>query len=458
MRRTELKLRPYDGRPPPAQSLPALRQSAHLFDNAIVQVYAVREITSYLRELFESSPVLGDVWIAGEVSNASRPASGHIYFTLKDGDSQLKAVFFVRRSGPGVTTARLVENGRAVVAHGRIALYEQRGDLQLIVDFVQPEGVGALQAEFERLKARLEQEGLFDASRKRPLPRFPRRIGVVTSESGAVFRDICHVLQRRWPLAEIVLAPAPVQGPQAVSGIIGAIAQLNRAGDIDVIIAGRGGGSIEELWAFNEEPVVRAIFASGVPVVSAVGHETDTTIADFVADRRAPTPSAAAEIVAPDRRELLVHLGVAAGSLESSLRRQLGADRRAVEQSSRKLDRRVPDIGRQRQRIDDLTRSTEANAAAAQSTRTHALGNCVWRLKALDPFATLERGYAIVQRGKAIVSSVSGVRAGDGLEVRVKDGSFGARVEGGAQARRRAPKRRVPDAQAPLFTMPEERA
>jgi exodeoxyribonuclease VII large subunit len=193
-----------------------------LFENAGVQVYAVHEVTSYLRELFESNTHLGDIWIAGECSNVSRPASGHVYFTLKDGDSQLRAAFFQRRGGPASTTSRLVENGHAVVAHGRISIYEQRGELQFYVDFVQPEGVGALQAEYERLKARLEQEGLFDESRKRPLPRYPRRIGVVTSESGAVFHDICHVLERRWPLAAIVLAPTPVQGPDAVPGIIGA--------------------------------------------------------------------------------------------------------------------------------------------------------------------------------------------------------------------------------------------
>ena len=285
-----------------------------------MHVYAVREITSYLRELFESNPHLGDIWIAGEVSNVSRPSSGHVYFTLKDGDAQLRAVFFARRMAPSSATSRLLENGHAVVAHGRIALYEQRGDLQLIVDFVQPEGAGALQAEFERLKARLEEEGLFDESRKRALPRFPRRIGVVTSESGAVFHDICHVLERRWPLAEIVLAPTPVQGPDAVAGIVGGIEQLCRHGGIDVIIVGRGGGSLEELWAFNDELVARAIFASAVPVISAVGHETDYTIADFVADRRAPTPSAAAEIVAPERLDVSVRLGIAAGTMESILR------------------------------------------------------------------------------------------------------------------------------------------
>ncbi len=422
-----------------------------------MHVYAVREVTAYLRELFDSNPHLGDIWIAGECSNVSRPASGHVYFTLKDADSQLRAAFFARRGGSATTTARLVENGAAVTAHGRISLYEQRGELQFYVDFVQPEGIGALQAEYERLKARLDQEGLFDESRKRPLPRFPRRIGVVTSESGAVFHDICRVLERRWPLAEIVLAPTPVQGPDAVPGIIGGLEKLNLRGDIDVIIAGRGGGSIEELWAFNDEHVARAIFASATPVVSAVGHETDTTIADFVADRRAPTPSAAAEIVAPDRTETRVHVGVAAATMESVVRERLNTERTAVRECVRFIERRAPDVNRERQRVDDLAHRAQAAAEHRQRDAVQGVGGCVWRLKALDPFATLDRGYAIVQRGAVVVSSVADARPGDALEVRVKDGTFGAHVAGGA-AQRKRPTRRVPDAQAPLFTMPEERA
>ncbi|MBI5285541.1 MAG: exodeoxyribonuclease VII large subunit [Chloroflexi bacterium] len=422
-----------------------------------MHVYAVREVTSYLRELLESNTQLGDIWIAGECSNVSRPASGHVYFTLKDADSQLRAAFFARRGGPANTTSRLVENGQAIAAHGRISLYEVRGELQFVVDFVQPEGVGALQAEFERLKARLEAEGLFEESRKRELPRYPRRIGVVTSESGAVFHDICHVLQRRWPLAEIVLAPTPVQGPDAVPGIIGALEQLNRLGDIDVIIAGRGGGSIEELWAFNDELVARAIFGSGVPVVSAVGHETDITIADFVADRRAPTPSAAAEIVAPDRIELSVRLGVAAGNMDAMLRERINVERSAVQDRLRFLERRAPDVNRERQRVDELARRVQSTADREHRELVQRVGGCVWRLKALDPFATLDRGYAIVQRGAAVVSSVAAARPGDAIDVRVKDGTFGAQVGGGAPRRKKL-KRAVPDAQAPLFTMPEERA
>ncbi|MEX2246411.1 MAG: exodeoxyribonuclease VII large subunit [Dehalococcoidia bacterium] len=423
-----------------------------------MQVYAVHEITTYLRELFDSDPLLGDIWVAGEVSNVNRPASGHVYFTMKDGNAQLRAVFFARRGAPGGATAENVQNGHAVVAHGQISLYEQRGDLQLYVDFVQPEGIGALQMEFERRKAKLSAEGLFDIARKRPLPRFPRRIGVVTSPSGAVFHDICHVLERRWPLAEVVLAPAPVQGPEAVAGVIGGIEQLNRVGDIAVLIVARGGGSIEELWAFNEEPLARSIFGSTVPVVSAVGHETDTTIADLVADVRAPTPSAAAEIVAPDRLAVSVHLGITVATAESELRRSIEGGRTAVLACAQRMDHQAPDVDRQRQRIDDFTRRAGESAARAQGERAHAVGGCVWRLRALDPFATLDRGYAVVQRGTHVIARVGEAKPGEALDVRVSDGSFGVHVDGAASPQRRRPARSVPDAQAPLFTMPEERA
>jgi exodeoxyribonuclease VII large subunit len=429
-----------------------------LFENANVHVYAVHEITTYLRELLDSSPVLGDVWIAGEVSNVSRPASGHTYFTLKDGSAQIKSVFFASRVPRRQSTAHLIQNGDAIVAHGRISLYEQRGDLQLYVDFVQPEGAGALQLEFERLKVRLEEEGLFDESRKRPLPRFPRRIGVITSESGAVFHDICHILERRWPLVEVVLSPAPVQGAEAVAGIIGAIEQLNLRGGIDVIIAGRGGGSIEELWAFNDELVARAIFASGVPIVSAVGHETDTTIADFVADRRAPTPSAAAEIVSPDRSEIAARVRSAATALDAAARQEVATRRSALQNGAHLLERRSPDVDRLRQAVDDIARRGLVAAEKTRAARVHAVGNFVWRLKSLDPFATLERGYAVVQRGASIISSVTAARPGDALGVRVSDGTFGVHVDGGAPVARRRAKRTVLDAQAPLFTMPEQRA
>ncbi|MBF6600116.1 MAG: exodeoxyribonuclease VII large subunit [Dehalococcoidia bacterium] len=424
------------------------------------QVYAVHELTTYLRELVESDARLGDLWVAGECSNVSRPASGHVYFTLKDARGQLRAVFFQARFPRArSTTSREIENGRAVVVHGRTGFYEPRGDLQILVDFVQPEGAGLLQMEFERLKARLDAEGLFDETRKRPLPRFPRRIGVVTSASGAVFHDICQVLGRRWPLAEVVLAPTPVQGPDAVAGIAGALQQLNRRRGVDVVIVARGGGSLEELAAFNSEHVARAIFASEPPVVSAVGHETDVTIADYVADRRAPTPSAAAEIVAPDRLDVTVRLGIAAGTMESLLRRRLAHGRDDLRRQVRRIEGRAPAVDRERQRVDELTRQALRAIEGRTRQAAQGVGGCVWRLRALDPFATLARGYAIVQRGTAVLSSVNEAAPGEAIRVRLKDGAFAAHVDGGpGSVQRRRLKRRVPEAQAPLFMMPEERA
>ncbi len=419
-----------------------------------MQIYAVREVIARLRDLIAADSLLNDVWVAGECSNVSRPASGHVYFTLKDQNAQLRSVFF---ANPRAKTSRLIENGAAVLAHGRIALYEQRGELQIVVDYIQPEGAGALQAEYERLRTQLEEEGLFDDSRKRPLPRMPKRIGIVTSASGAVFHDICNVLARRWPLAEVVLAPTPVQGPDAVAGIVGGIDALNDLGDIDVIVAARGGGSIEELWAFNNIAVARAIFSSAAPLVSAVGHETDFTIADYVADMRAPTPSAAAELISPDRLHFQTRLGGAVGTIESIIQRRLNSHRTALDNGRHALDRRFPDINRQRQLVDALTRHGLAAAERQHSEAAHGVGACVWRLKSLNPYATLDRGYAIVQKKGLVVSSVDMVQASDTIDIRVKDGTFSSTV-GGAPIAKKRTRRAISEAQASLFTMPEERA
>src|SRR5262245_27064603 len=240
-----------------------------------MQILTVSQAVSYLRELIETNLVLGDVWLSGEVSGPRVQPSGHSYFTLKDDAAQLRSVMFRATMQRQRRAADYLTQGSQVIVHGRLTVYEARGELQVVVDFVQPEGVGLRHAQFERLRAQLEEEGLFDPSRKRPLPVLPRRVGVVTSPAGAVFHDICNVVRRRWPLTEVVLAPTPVQGPDAVEGVVNAIELLNETDGIDVIIVARGGGSVEELWTFNEEPVARAVFASVLPVVSAVGHETD---------------------------------------------------------------------------------------------------------------------------------------------------------------------------------------
>ena len=260
-----------------------------------MQLFTVTEIAQYLKQSLDRDSQLQDLWVSGEVSNLVRSAAGHAYFTLKDAGAQIRCALF--RGGRG---AELLTDGGAVNAHGRVSFYENRGQLQLYVDMVQPSGLGALALELERLKTQLDEEGLFDPSRKRPLPLFPKRIGVVTSEQGAVLHDIRNVVERRYPLAELVVCASAVQGDQAVSEVIDALRTLNAEGDIDVIIVARGGGSLEELSAFNSEQVARAIHASHAPVVSAVGHETDVTIADLVADVRAPTPSAAAELATLD--------------------------------------------------------------------------------------------------------------------------------------------------------------
>ena len=413
-----------------------------------MQIYAVSDITTYLRELLESDLHLADLWVSGEVSNLVRSTAGHLYFTLKDESSQLRCVFF-RRPIMGEP----LENGQQVVAHGRISLYETRGDLQFYVDFVQPEGIGALQMELERLKAQLQEEGLFEEARKRPLPRFPRRIGVATSPTGAVFHDICQIVARRWPLVEVVLAPTAVQGPEAASGLIHALVALNDEPGVDVIIAARGGGSVEELWAFNEEAVARAIYASGVPVVSGVGHETDYTIADFVADVRAPTPSAAAELAVPDRMEVLVRLGVLAATMAGEVKGLLDEGRAEVQATVVRLERTTPDLAGRRLRVDELTRAgTSAIESCLRSLRQGVQGFAL-QLRSLDPQATLGRGYALVQRDGHAVTSVREVTVGERLGVRVSDGEFPVRVETAGRGRRGRARRgeRQRPQQAPLF-------
>jgi exodeoxyribonuclease VII large subunit len=369
-----------------------------------MQVYSVAQITGYLRDILESDALLADVWISGEVSNMSGSSAGHLYFTLKDAASQMRCVLFNRK--------RLsvdMENGMAVVAHGRISIYEVSGAVQLYVDTIQPTGLGVLNMEFERLKAKLAEEGLFETSRKRPLPAFPERIGIVTSPGGAVLHDITNIISRRYPLVELVLAPTTVQGESAVPGIINALNALNDRGDIDLIIIARGGGSIEDLWAFNDEKVARAIYSSKAPVISGIGHETDFTIADFVADKRAPTPSAAAELAVPSRSELETHI-------QSDI-----ADMVALLSNS---------IERGRQHTDELYATASNQVRNVISVNTEKLRGQELKLDSLSPLATLERGYALVQSQSSgeIISRISQVESGDMIKVQVSDGRFNSRV------------------------------
>jgi exodeoxyribonuclease VII large subunit len=404
-----------------------------------MRVLSVSELSAYLRELLESDLVLGDIWVSGEVSGPRTQPSGHTYFVLKDANAQLRAVFF----RPALVRQRrmldFLAQGAQVIVHGRLSVYEARGELQVVVDFVQPEGVGLSHAQFERLRAQLEEEGLFDAGRKRPLPRFPRRIGVATSQAGAVFHDICNVLRRRWPLAEVVLAPTPVQGPEAAPSIIAAIEALNLLGDIDVIIVARGGGAAEELWAFNDEAVARAVFGSLVPVVSAVGHETDFTICDYVADLRAPTPSAAAELVAPDLTQVAVSLRASLVTARRRVEAALDRRRSLVEAAVARSERSAADLGRLRQRIDDRERRAAESLRRLQTVRLDGLRRCLAQLAALDPNATLKRGYAVVHKDGSVVSSIADIDRDDALTIKVSDGGFPARVAAPGQRRTRRP-------------------
>jgi len=390
-------------------------------------VYPVSAVTRYLRELLESNRHLADIWVEGEISNLSLPASGHIYFTLKDANSSIRCAFFRNR----IKGQRdRLEQGALAVIHGSMSVYEARGELSFIVDFVQPAGTGALQAEFERPRAQFEAEGLFAEERKRPLPRFPRRVGVVTSASGAVFHDITTVLARRWPAATILLQPSTVQGETAADEIAEAIDTIARDHAPEVIIVARGGGSAEDLWAFNEESVIRAIYRSPVPVVSAVGHETDTTLADFVADMRAPTPSAAAELVAPDRADVARSISSIQRRAEVQLTRAIAASRETLDGSVATLIGALPNIAEQRARVVERRARIARVAAGQLATTRERFAEAGARIGALSPLATLERGFAVIERDDgSLVTSTASLASGDQVMLRLQDGRRAARIE-----------------------------
>ena len=403
-------------------------------------VYTVSQVTAYIRELLEADPLLTDLYVLGEVSNLRVSATGHSYFTLKDGQAVLNCVMF-----KGQTGANLLANGASVSTHGHLSFYEPRGSADFVVDLAMPEGVGELALELERLKMRLRAEGLFEESRKRPLPEFPQVIGVVTSPSGAVFHDIQNVIQRRYPLVELLLAPSQVQGDRAAPNLVAAIEGLNRDGRSDLIIVARGGGSLEELWPFNEETVARAIYASRIPVVSAVGHETDVTIADLVADLRAPTPSAAAELVVPDRNVLRQKLAELALRCHRAISLELQGMAGEVSTLTQRLYSGLPDWETWRRRIDDLGRVVNDSLAKRLQLTEVEVGGLQQRLAALNPAAILRRGFSVVQLGQdgQVVTSAKQVQGGDALTITVSDGSIPATAGGGAKAGSRGKRRKV---------------
>jgi len=390
------------------------------------RVYTVSELNAAIGALLGSE--FQDIWVAGEVSGVRVAASGHNYFALKEQDSVLRCVCFR-------TTARYLkfkpQDGLAVLARGRIDVYEPRGEYQLLVEFLEPQGYGALQLAFEQLKKKLATEGLFDASRKRPLPRLPRRIGIVTSPTGAVIRDLLEILERRFPGLHIRLYPALVQGEGSIEEVCAGLEHFSQSGWAEVVIVARGGGSLEDLWTFNEEAVARAIAACAVPVISAIGHETDVTIADFVADLRAPTPSAAAEMVIPTRASLTEQITAAGGRLERGLRyrvarairrlHELGLDRTASLVARR--------VGRAFQRVDELDYRLRDWARARLGAARRRLEPLAGQLAQLSPLAVLERGYAIVQNETGrVVKEASEAPPGSMLHARLARGRLRAQV------------------------------
>jgi len=436
------------------------------------RIWPVRELVGQVRELIELE--YGDVWVEGEISNFHPAPSGHLYFTLKDADAQLPIVLFRRQA---MLLRIRPEDGLHVLVRGRVSVYEQRGQMQLVAETMEPVGAGSLQLAFEQLKQRLKAEGLFDAVRKRPLPAFPRAVGIVTSPTGAVIRDFLNIVNRRHAGLSVLILPVAVQGDQAPAEIESAIAQLNASGLVDVIVLARGGGSLEDLAAFNSERVARAIAASDLPVVSAIGHETDFTIADFAADLRAPTPSAAAELITEAQHKIAEHLANQSHRLDRAVRFQLlQARQRLTRLPVSRAESRVSTLlHRQAQRLDDLSFRQEAalaghirrqqrqvaNLAAAVlrhdprqaiaqarerllACRTRIdrslertlqrsavrIGALNARLHSLSPLAVLDRGYALVLSSDgSLIRSTAQLNPGDRLTTRVADGAFTSRVE-----------------------------
>jgi exodeoxyribonuclease VII large subunit len=394
-----------------------------------IPTWSVTELTRYLRDLLESDENLQDLWVEGEVSNLSQPSSGHLYFTIKDSSSALRCVMW---RNAVTRQAFLPRDGDAIEVHGNISLYEASGYYQLYADLIRPAGEGALYQEFLRLKAQLESEGLFDPLRKKPIPPWPRIIGIVTSPTGAALRDMLRTIKRRYPPVEIILAPTAVQGEEAPAGILTAIESLNRVVKPDVILLARGGGSIEDLRAFNDESVARAIVDSQAPVITGVGHETDFTIADFAADLRAATPTAAAELATPDQADLRQALSALGADNLRAMQLLLQTRRTDLERSHSLLLSRSPlgRVRRDRQRLDELNlRGSIALMHTLEIDRARLAGLDL-RLRALNPQAILERGFSIVTHlDGRIVRSVQQVQPEDDLQVRVSDGEFGARVQ-----------------------------
>ena len=393
--------------------------------------FTVTQLVGQFKTLLEREPTLRNVWLQGEVSNFTRAPSGHCYFTLKDDRAVLSCVMWKQDA---LRMVRLPQNGQQVLVHGYVSVYESQGKMQFYADLLELAGVGRLYQEFEALRSRLAAEGLFDPARKRVLPAWPQRIGLVTSSRAAALRDILRTLALRYPAVDVLLAPTLVQGAEAPVQIVAAIELLNAwnlgVEPVDLIIIARGGGSIEELWAFNDEQVARAIAASALPVVSGVGHETDFTLADFAADLRAPTPTGAAAASVPDRLELAGQLRGLRNRQTLAVAQQLARRRQQLGHSQRLLARLSPrtQIASRRQQVDDINLAMQRQMQHRLALRRAELAGLQARLANLDPRAVLQRGYAIVyhQPTAQIVTSAQTVAAGAALRIVVADGEFNA--------------------------------
>lgn len=409
-----------------SEAIPTEDQTTHRAPET-PKIYTVRELTRHIRSLIESA--FPAVWVEGEISGFKHPHSGHIYFNLKDGEAVLKAAFFSRFNR---SIKFDLKDGLQVLCFGKISVYEPRGDYQLYVERIEPKGLGALQLAFLQLKEKLAKEGLFDPQRKKAIPRFPKTVGVVTSPTGAAIRDILHVVNRRFRGTSVLLNPVRVQGEGSAEEIARAIDEMNQWEDVDVLIVGRGGGSLEDLWAFNEEVVARAVFRSRIPIISAVGHEIDWTICDLVADLRAPTPSAAAELVVQNREDLEVRLGDFNDRLRHAIENFLEERKETLRtlQESYAFRQPLTLINQYTQRLDELLRQLQNYIRNLLREKEQTFRGWIGRLEALSPLAILERGYSLTFDGTGgLVKEARKVKVGERLRTRLHRGTLYSRVE-----------------------------
>lgn len=392
-------------------------------------VYSVSQLNSYVKGVLDKDENLAHVFVTGEISNFKAHYSGHLYMTIKDESASIKAVMF---AGNASKLRFRPENGMKILAFGTVSLFPRDGSFQLYINDMQPDGIGALNIAFEQLKQKLEAEGLFSNVYKKPLPEFPERIGVVTSSTGAAVQDIFNVLKRRFPLAEVVLRPCKVQGEGAAKDIAKAIYEFNELKATDVLIVGRGGGSIEDLWAFNEEIVARAVFASEIPVISAVGHETDYTICDFVADLRAPTPSAAAECAVPDMFELRSSLTSMKQHLFSLVKNNVNIERAKLNSLEKELDLRDPltNINDQRKEIIYLSEKLSSLVNSSLEGNKSKLSALAGKLDVLSPLGVISRGYALVEKNDKPVTKARDLQKDDNVTIKLSDGQVKAKIIG----------------------------